>query len=65
MPIPKKLIEEAQDVKAQKYLIQVLAGTYCWGDYPTTPKRSPSTEDLFEAYERSIATEERINESPV
>ena len=28
-------------------------------------KRAPSTEDLFEAYERRIATEESINESPV
>jgi hypothetical protein len=41
----------------------VLAGTYCWGDYPDTPKCVPSKEELFEAYAWSIATEERTNES--
>ena len=53
------------DTWAQGSLIQVLAGTYYWGDYPKTPKHTPSKEDLFEAYAWSIATEERINESAV
>ena len=53
------------DSWAQGSLIQVLAGTYYWGDYPKTPKRAPSKEDLFEGYAWSIATEERINESAV
>jgi TPR repeat protein len=48
---------------AQGEYIRVLAGTYCWGDYPKTPERAPSKEDLFEAYAWSIATEERTNES--
>ena len=48
---------------AQGEYIRVLAGTYCWGDYPDTPKCVPSKEELFEAYAWSIATEERTNES--
>jgi TPR repeat protein len=44
---------------AQGEYIRVLAGTYCWGDYPDTPKCVPSKEDLFEAYAWSIATERR------
>jgi len=51
------------DTWAQGSFIQVLAGTYYWGDYPKTPERAPSKEDLFEAYAWSIATEERTNES--
>ena len=51
------------DTWAQGSYIQVLAGTYYWGDYPKTPERLPSKEDLFEAYAWSIATEERANES--
>ena len=51
------------DTWAQGSYIQVLAGTYYWGDYPKTPERLPSKEDLFEAYAWSIATEERTNES--
>ena len=39
--------------------ISVLAGLYEWGDYPKTPERSASPEDLFEAYAWSIATERR------
>jgi len=53
------------DSWAQGSLIQVLAGTYYWGDYPKTPKRAPSKEDLFEAYAWSIATQERANESAI
>ena len=53
------------DSWAQGSLIQVLAGTYYWGDYPETPKRAPSKEDLFEAYAWSIATQERANESAI
>jgi hypothetical protein len=53
------------DSWAHGSLIQVLAGTYYWGDYPETPKRIPSKEDLSEANAWSIATEERINESAV
>jgi TPR repeat protein len=48
---------------AQGEYIRVLAGTYCWGDYPKAPKRPASKDDLFEAYAWSIATEERTNES--
>jgi TPR repeat protein len=48
---------------AQGAYIRVLAGTYYWGDYPKTPERLPSKEDLFEAYAWSIATEQRTNES--
>lgn len=51
------------DTWAQGSYIQVLAGTYYWGDYPKTPERLPSKEDLFEAYAWFIATEERANES--
>ena len=51
------------DTWAQGSDIQVLAGTYYWGDYPKTPERLPGKEDLFEAYAWSIATEERANES--
>ncbi len=43
----------------------MLAGTYCWGDYPKAPKRSASKDDLFEGYAWSIATEARTNESDV
>ena len=50
---------------AQGEYIRVLAGTYYWGDYPKTPERAPSKEDLFEAYAWSIATEERTNDSEV
>jgi len=55
----------SSDTWAQGPYIQVLAGTYYWGDYPKAPKRSASKEDLFEAYAWSIATEERTNESAV
>jgi len=51
------------DTWAQGSFIQVLAGTYYWGDYPKAPERAPSKEDLFDAYAWSIATEERTNES--
>jgi TPR repeat protein len=50
---------------AQGEYIRVLAGTYCWGDYPKAPKRPASKDDLFEAYAWSIATEEQTNESDV
>jgi TPR repeat protein len=53
------------DTWAQESFIQVLARTYCWGDYAKAPKRSASKDDLFEAYAWSIATEERTNESDV
>lgn len=51
------------DTWAQGSYIQVIAGTDYWGDYPKAPKRVPSKEDLFEAYDRSIATEQPTNES--
>ena len=44
---------------AHREYISVLAGLYEWGDYPKTPERSASPEDLFEAYAWSIATERR------
>jgi TPR repeat protein len=44
---------------AQREYIAVLSGTYEWGDYPKTPERIASPEDLFEAYAWSIATERR------
>lgn len=50
---------------AQGAYIRVLAGTYCWGDYPKSPERVPSNEDLFEAYAWSIVAKERANESDV
>ena len=53
------------DTWAQSSYIQVLAGSYYWGDYPKAPKRPASKDDLFEAYAWSIATEERTKESDV
>ena len=49
----------------QAHHLRVLAGIYYWGEYPKAPKRAPSKDDLFEAYAWSIATQERIKESPV
>jgi hypothetical protein len=49
----------------QAHHLQVLAGTYYWGEYPKTPKRTPYIEDLSVANAWSIATQERPDESPI
>ena len=49
----------------QAHHLRVLAGTYYWGEYPKTPKRTPYNEDLSVANAWIIATQERPDESPI
>ena len=52
-------------VRVRLITIRVLAGTYYWGEYPKTTKRTPYIEVLSETYAWSIATEERPDKSPI